>query len=37
MLAPLAEDLKYVIYAAFAIGVLSGFHWLEEKLFPPTA
>jgi hypothetical protein len=33
----MAEELKYVIYAVFAIGVLSGFLRLEEKLFPPTA
>lgn len=32
-----AEELKYVIYAACSIGVLSTFHWLEQKLFPSDA
>ena len=27
-----AEELKYVVYAVFAAGVLSGAHWVEDRL-----
>jgi len=32
----MVDELKYLLYAAFAVGVLSAFHWLEEKLFSST-
>jgi hypothetical protein len=27
------EELEYVIYTVLAVGILSGFHWLEVKIF----